>query len=561
MLIPGLSHRDEQMNPIDREIHALRSLASMPFLDSQELAAVSGMPARTMHDAVSPLRRRGLVDAVPHATDLLAPTHRLHVTRRGLERLAEYEGDGVRGLLDRYPVSAHWLRILLGRLDAVAVICRLARRIAEAEGLVRLHWHRSAPVDASVILDDGSVVGIVRQGVTSDRTGFSKRVWRLLDGPRPGVVLVLAPDEVRLRHSAGLFRRASMHVLLALERDAVLSSPGERIWRLSSLDNAVDLCTALSSTRLRGSPVEERPLSRPIVPADIRIPDALLTVPDYLLPVVLRPALKRVMDVLADWPWLTSKELGGLLGVSKGRTSQLAVPLVSARLVSRVEMGGRERLALTDWGLAVLARRDRTSVGGLRRQWSVEPVGGRGPLTWRRVSGRRSRLLARNMAHTDAVHGFLARLAEQVRAKGYPIAQLDPAHRASRHFRHRGEMRAVHPDAFGMLRVGRARKPFFLEWEHRAVRPGTMAARLAPYLRYYATREPVDDHGAEPVVLMVFDDAAVEARFLVVARREMARNRVRLPLFVSHRERLEAAGPMGAAWRRPGVLEPGYAFE
>lgn len=38
------------------------------------------------------------------------------------------------------------------------------------------------------------------------------------------------------------------------------------------------------------------------------------------------------------------------------------------------------------------------------------------------------------------------------------------------------------------------------------MRPGTMAARLAPYLRYYATREPVDDHGAEPVVLMVFDD-------------------------------------------------------
>lgn len=73
-------------------------------------------------------------------------------------------------------------------------------------------------------------------------------------------------------------------------------------------------------------------------------------------------------------------------------------------------------------------------------------------------------------------------------------------------------MRAIHPDAFGMLRVDRAMKPFFLEWEHRAVRPGTMAARLAPYLRYYATRAPVDDNGAEHVVLMVFDDAVVEAR-------------------------------------------------
>ena len=122
-------------------------------------------------------------------------------------------------------------------------------------------------------------------------------------------------------------------------------------------------------------------------------------------------------------------------------------------------------------------------------------------------------------------------------------------------------MRAVHPDAFGVLRVGEAVKPFFLEWEHRAVRPGTMAARLAPYLRYYATREPVDDNVAEPVVLMVFDDEVVEARFLVVVRREVARNRVRVPLYVSNKERLDAEGPLGAAWRVPGVLEPGHAFE
>ena len=47
-------------------------------------------------------------------------------------------------------------------------------------------------------------------------------------------------------------------------------------------------------------------------------------------------------------------------------TSQLTIPLVSAKLACRVEMGPRERLALTDWGLALLAHRDRTSVGRLR---------------------------------------------------------------------------------------------------------------------------------------------------------------------------------------------------
>ena len=94
----------------------------------------------------------------------------------------------------------------------------------------------------------------------------------------------------------------------------------------------------------------------------------------------------------------------------------------------------------------------------------------------------------------------------------------------------------------------------------RAVRPSTMAAKLRPYLGYYGTRRPVDDHGVEPVVLMVFEDAAAEARFLVVARRELARAGVRLPLRVSHRERLEQAGPLGRAWRGVDAMEPDGPF-
>ena len=105
-----------------------------------------------------------------------------------------------------------------------------------------------------------------------------------------------------------------------------------------------------------------------------------------------------------------------------------------------------------------------------------------------------------------------------------------------------------------MVRIRGAVRPFFLEWERRVVRPGTMAARLAPYLRYYSTDEPVDDHGAEPVVLIVFDDPLVEARFLGVARFEMARRRVKVPLWVSYREALEKVGPLGAAWRNPRHL-------
>ena len=111
-----------------------------------------------------------------------------------------------------------------------------------------------------------------------------------------------------------------------------------------------------------------------------------------------------------------------------------------------------------------------------------------------------------------------------------------------------------------MVRIRGSVRPFFLEWERRAVRPGTMAARLAPYLRYYSTDEPTDDHGAQPVVLIVFDDPLVEVRFLGVARSEIASGRVKVPLWVSYREALEKVGPPGTAWRNPDALEPTYAF-
>ena len=99
-------------------------------------------------------------------------------------------------------------------------------------------------------------------------------------------------------------------------------------------------------------------------------------------------------------------------------------------------------------------------------------------------------------------------------------------------------MRSVNPDAFGVLRRGDATWPFFLEWERRAVRPSTMSERLAPYLRYYSSHRPTDDEIAQ-------------THFLRVAREEMRTEGVGVPLWVSHREAIDALGPLGRAWRSP----------
>ena len=267
-----------------------------------------------------------------------------------------------------------------------------------------------------------------------------------------------------------------------------------------------------------------------------------------MLPPLLKPVEKRALDLVSDWPWITPPHLGALLGVKRSRLSEVLHRLGELGLAFDDSLGGNRRLALTDRGLALLAHRDRTSVGVTRKRWSAAPLDPNEPLDWRNVSGRSSRQLLRTIEHTDAVHGFLAALAEQAREPSLEVLQLDPPRRASRYFQHDGRLHSVQPDAFGMLRRGDDVWPFFLEWERRAVRPVTMAARLAPYLRYYASRRPTDDHGAQPQVLVVFDDELAATHFLRVAREEMGRTRVDVPLWVSHRRLLEREGPLRPSW-------------
>ena len=76
---------------------------------------------------------------------------------------------------------------------------------------------------------------------------------------------------------------------------------------------------------------------------------------DHLLPVFLKPAEKRALDLVSDWPWITLTDLAGLLGVSVPRATQLVNPMEGFRLVARPRHAGR-RLALTDRGLTLLAQ-------------------------------------------------------------------------------------------------------------------------------------------------------------------------------------------------------------
>ena len=214
---------------------------------------------------------------------------------------------------------------------------------------------------------------------------------------------------------------------------------------------------------------------------------------------------------------------------------------------------GRRLLALSDRGVALLARRDRASAEAARRRWSAELLDPQSSLTWRNVAGSRSRQLLRNLDHSASVHAFVATLAAQARTTGTELVQLDPPRRASRYFPHDGRLHSVQPDAFSTLRRDGRAFHCFLEWERRALHPATMAARLAPYLRYYVTQRPTDDHGLRPTLLVVFADELAAHHFLRVAREQTARAGVDLPLLVSSASALRDEGPLGEAWRAPGA--------
>ena len=526
----------------------LRLLAAMPFPDRLEMVSFSGWSRGAVYKTVAALEGQGLVESVPHASELVAPTRRYCLSAEGVQRLAREEAVGVDELLRSQPVSRRWRRILLERLDTVAVIYRLATALAHVASPLRFRWYRAMPMDAAVALPDGRTLAVVRQGLTSDRTGFGKRTWRLREGPQPAAALLLMPDEVRLRHARGLLAGARFISFLALERDVAAAGARSRIWRTTSGATRLGLDEALSHVRPGGAWPVERPLARRSLPGKLPAGDGAER-DERMLPALLKPVEKRALDLVSDWPWITPPHLGALLGVKRSRLSEVLRRLGELGLVLDETVGGRRRLALADRGLALLAHRDRTSLGMARSRWSVAPLDPDEALDWRTVSGRSSRQLLRTIEHTDGVHGFLAALTAQARERSLEVVQLDPPRRASRYFRYDGRLHSVQPDAFGILRRGDDAWPFFLEWERRAVRPVTMAARLAPYLRYYASRRPTDDHGEQPTVLVVFEDQLAASHFLRVAREETGRAQVEVPLRVSHRAVIERAGWLD---RRPG---------
>ena len=94
------------MKPEGCEAETLRALAWMPFLDRQEMVAVSGWSKAAVYEAVQKLEVGGFCTSVLHGTELLPPARRFHLTAAGLRRLAGEEDQPLDELVRSRPVSA-----------------------------------------------------------------------------------------------------------------------------------------------------------------------------------------------------------------------------------------------------------------------------------------------------------------------------------------------------------------------------------------------------------------------------------------------------------------------
>lgn len=526
------------MSPPSAQTDLLRQLARTPLADRTELAALSGWSPSAVYGRIARLERAGLVEHVIHGSPSTATTRRYSLTAAGIHALAGDAGLRPSQVLSRYPVSEERRRLLIQRLDTAAALYRIALDISGSEYPLRFRWYRAQPMDATLELSDGRRIALARIGRTADRTAMAKRLRQLGESVGVGAVLIILPDEVRLRHARRILRGSTALAFLGVEAQVVHADPGAARWGVAPGVARFSLRDALRRATISPASIVERPLARVSMPRPLRWSEA---------PALSRSE-QRALDLIGDWPWLRPMHLADLLNCSPRRSREALSRPTNLDLVVRRIIHGQPRLALSDAGIARIARRDRASVAIARRRWSVESADRHVPSSWRAVAGARSRQLLRHLDHTESVHWFVAQLAKQTDEARSNLVQLDPPQRASRYFRFDGAVRSIHPDAFAMLSADRDGRAFFLEYERRADRPAMMRDRLAPYLRYFSTRRPLEDHGLIPTVLVVFEEELNAHRFLRFAKHEIARSGVEVPLLVSSRSALDRLGPSGGAW-------------
>ena len=553
---------------------ALLQLCAAPLTTVSELARLNREPPTTLRGRLERMTELGLADSVSHRLGALGPKpqRRYFPTEKGIHAAAALE-PGINRFLAEQPVSRQWFRLLAERLDAVAVLYHVAALIADADpegDPVRVDHHRQGPYDLLATLSQGRSIGILHQGATLPSAHLRYRLRTIENLPvsqRPAVTLVITGSGQATRRAIRTLGHPVEHETLfaATEGEQLAGDHRAMAWQQCGhgmgmevkMEPSLSLESIVASTgwlvdrdarnrRDKTPPAKRQPTPDPhsLYPSRLRadMPDPPEQVKSCLA-VQLTRAEKEALDLLAAWPLCTTDQLAGLMGgVTRRRTNQVLRSL-GARSLVRCE---NQRHVLADDGLRYLARRDRAAVRIALGRWSARkrPRSKGGAIV---IAGTSLRSLDSQMDHQDAVNTLAAALsAEAARSEDHHLLELLPTSRSSIGYRYQGDDYVIHPDATFWLSYRGDRRPYFLEFERRAVTPRRVRARLKNYPRYFASGWAALDHAGQlPLVLFVFETHGAEESFLRAAGAH------RLPICTSNLELIHHLGVLREVWRWP----------
>ncbi len=548
----------------------LGALAAAPFAERGELAAFAGISPSGALESLLGLEARGLAAFVRHTRTNTSRVRSWYLSPRGITRLAKLRNTTTARLLHELPLSAEWRRNLLRRLYAVASLYRIGQQVAGcADGPVSWRWMRAGALDALLELPDGGTLALLRLGPTLSWQAMRSRIGTLYWSQRTRrcpPALLLLPGNLEAQRLAADLRGRAIDVHAASEDDVMRTAPGSAVWRSLRDARGVPLAQAIrgiiGKSEMHGLGSAD--------PARASMPGITISVGadglDLLATELTMPG-RRLLDAIYDWPLTSAAHLGMLLDMTEAMMKKTRAQLVRLGLVCQVRIGGTPelrrrngtRLCLSADGLRYIARRDRRRVSELLGRWSItQDEAGDEPLDVQhhRLEGSKLRVLARELRHTDGVSGFVGALAAACRRSvDWRLRQALPPHRWERWFRYDTGWRSIRPDATIELAHRGRRLSYLMEYEQRAIKPGTMEAKLRRYRRYFGAADTrADFDGRRPTALFVFADEAAASRFCSITAKTLRRP---LPILVSSVDVLAETGPLGRAWRSPWRLELG----
>ena len=558
----------------------LSLLASMPFLTVAELATILGQHASTIRDTLHRLEEDVLVEAITHAISSRARATRWFLTPAGIEELARRRrlDESPDDLLKSFPLTTQWRRNLLGRLDAVAVINQMAQdTVTDSERQGTWRWERRGALDAAYRHNSGRTVGVVRIGPGLSGKGTASRVKTLLNLHQRRelhAALIIVPGPIDMHRIRHLVAGHNMLLFVALEPDLIQAPLSAPIWRrlgggeLMTLDEVLALAPQadLPHTRkslLRAS-MPATPLSEDVGEMDLLA--SMLTVP-----------AKGMLDLLQDWPLVSTSQLPRMLGISEGHMRRTAGQLSALGLIHRLRIGrtaaqrhrNESRICLSNAGLRYIARRDRASLPDLLARWSVvpDPAGDEAfRIPGHRIDGKKLQTLTTELLHTTETYEVVSLILDAChRSRSWNAVQMLPAHRWERRYRygtrrsriHRAIWRAIKPDAVFLLenRIENRHESYILEYERRATVPARMEHRIQRYRTYYGSPDTTHDLPDRPTLLIVFQKVEDASRFVSYA---LHADGEPIPMLVSSIEEIERnESALGNCWMMPWRLDEG----